>query len=55
MLQRLFHEKLRGDFNWDVCRRSKDVLQRIRDTPVPMMTVMFCEACKPARKKPRFL
>ena len=55
MLQGLFHQKRRGDFNWDICRRSQDVVQRIRDTPVPFMTVMFCEACKPARKKPRFL
>ena len=54
MLQGLFHQKRRGDFNWDVCLRSTEVIQRIRDTPVPMMTLLFCQECEPARKKPRF-
>ena len=55
MLQTLFHQKLRGEFNWSICQRSKDTLQKIRDTPVPMMIVLVCEVCKPARKKPRCL
>ena len=55
MLQGLFHQKRRGDFNWEVCLRSTEVIQRIRSTPVPMMTVMFCKVCQPADKKLRFI